>query len=54
MSRCHACGSSRDRVYRNTDMDIPECSKALLRNEAMLDPLHTSSELSPTPDVMPQ
>ena len=35
-------------------MDIPECSKALRRSEAMLDPLHTSSELSPTPEAMLQ
>ena len=33
-------------------MDIPECSKALLLSEAMLDPLHTSSELSPAPVML--
>ena len=30
-------------------MEIPVCSKALLRSEAMEDPRHTSSEPPPAP-----
>ena len=35
--------ASRHIDYRNTDIEIPECSNARLRSEAMLEPLHESS-----------
>ena len=37
-------------IYRKTDIDTAECSNALLRRDAMLEPLHTSS---PGPPPIP-
>ena len=34
-------------IYRKTDIDTAECSNALLRSDAMLDPLQTSSPVPP-------